>query len=152
MSDMLDRILETKRAEVTERKRTVSLAALGEKAMAQTPPRGFRAALDARAATGYGLIAEVKKASPSKGLIRADFDPAAHALAYQDGGAACLSVLTDAPWFEGHEDYFFDDFHFSPEGAAALGAIVGEDIKMRLPSCAQKQVGNEASSRQGAGG
>jgi len=105
MSDMLDRILETKRAEVVERKRATSLADLSAAALRQTPPRGFRAALDAKAATGYGLIAEIKKASPSKGLIRADFDPAAHARAYRAGGAACLSVLTDASWFQGHEDY-----------------------------------------------
>jgi indole-3-glycerol phosphate synthase len=96
----LDEICATKRIEVTARKR------LGlSRWPATSPVRGFEAALRAKATTGFALIAEIKKASPSKGLIRADFDPASHARAYQAGGAACLSVLTDAPYFEGHEDY-----------------------------------------------
>ncbi len=105
MTNKLIEICDTKRAEVAHRKAATPLSELQARAAGQTPPRGFRRALDRAAQDGFGLIAEIKKASPSKGLIRADFNPPAHAAAYQRGGAACLSVLTDAPYFQGHEDY-----------------------------------------------
>jgi indole-3-glycerol phosphate synthase len=101
----LEEICATKRDEVAARKRQRSLGELEALARGQTPSRGFCAALERAQRAGFGLVAEIKRASPSKGLIREDFDPAAHARAYADGGAACLSVLTDAPYFQGHEDY-----------------------------------------------
>ena len=106
MSDILDRIIAVKRQEVPAARARHSDAALRELAAAQTAPRGFAAALRAKVAAGLpAVIAEIKKASPSKGVIREHFLPAEIAASYARHGAACLSVLTDQQFFQGHADY-----------------------------------------------
>ena len=106
MSDVLDKILAVKKDEIASLKQRHSLSSLRELAAAQNAPRGFAHRLQATVATGgAAVIAEIKKASPSKGLIRADFDPAWIAREYEQGGAACLSVLTDMQFFQGHNEY-----------------------------------------------
>lgn len=140
MSDKLTEICDTKRREVAVRKALATINDLDARAGAQTAPRGFEAALRKKAGNGFALIAEIKKASPSKGLIRADFRPAEHALAYERGGATCLSVLTDAPYFQGHEDFLMDaraavslpvirkDFMIDPWQVAEARAIGSDAI------------------------
>lgn len=138
MSDTLARICDDKRVHVAQRKAEMPEAMLRQQAAQLAPPRGFVRALRAAVARGeHGLIAEIKKASPSKGLIRADFSPMDLARAYKAGGATCLSVLTDIPYFQGDDAYlqqaraavdlpvlrkdFMVDLYQVPE-ARALGA------------------------------
>jgi indole-3-glycerol phosphate synthase len=136
----LDEICATKREEVAARRTMAALDDLDRLAQDQSAPRGFRSALEVNSRNGFALIAEIKRASPSRGLIRADFRPAEHAVAYQRGGAACLSVLTDAPYFQGHEDFLADarrasslpvlrkDFMIDPWQVAEARAIGADAI------------------------
>lgn len=106
MNNTLQKICSDKRRHITERKNAKTEGELREEASILSPPRGFQAALQKKADENkIGLIAEIKKASPSKGIIRADFDPVKIAVDYEEGGAACISVLTDEPYFQGKDEY-----------------------------------------------
>lgn len=106
---ILAQICDDKRKHIKSCKNQKSLSKLDEEAKNASPTRGFIKALQSRREIGnYGLIAEIKKASPSKGLIREDFDPSSLAKAYEDGGATCISVLTDQPYFQGRDDYLVE--------------------------------------------
>jgi len=161
MSDVLARICSDKRDFIAARKRRVGLAELEARAVAAGTPRGFLARLEARAAeAGYGLICEIKKASPSKGLIRSNFNPVALARAYAEGGASCLSVLTDEPYFQGSDEALIaaraavdlpvlrKDFMLDPYQVIEARAIGADCILLILAALSDTQAAElEAAAR-----
>jgi len=160
MATILDRIKAYKLEDVAARKAARPLSEIEAAASAAPPVRPFARALLESAFSGYGLIAEIKKASPSKGLIRADFDPPALARAYEAGGATCLSVLTDAPSFQGDDSYLTaareatalpvlrKDFLYDPWQVAESRALGADCILIIMASVSDVQAAElEAAAR-----
>ncbi|MEM9796528.1 MAG: indole-3-glycerol phosphate synthase TrpC [Pseudomonadota bacterium] len=160
---ILEKIKAYKLDEVATRKAERSQEEIEAAARAAPQVRPFGDALHQATIEGYGLIAEIKKASPSKGLIRADFDPPALARAYAAGGAACLSVLTDAPSFQGHEDYLVaareavdlpvirKDFLYDPWQVAESRALGADCILIIMASVSDAQAAELEAAAQGWG-